>query len=101
MPESLVADIQKSANENNVLQKYSDFGGLNILTQIWISIVGIYLNFNKEGEKGSIISLIADFCISNNDNDNKDINIITNIKEVSKEKNVMNLIIISKIINAS
>ena len=85
LSESLVADIQKLANENNVLQKYADVADLNILIQIGLSIAGINLNINKEGEKGSRISLIDQFYIPNNDNDNKHTNLDTKVKNVNKE----------------
>ena len=51
-----------------------------------LSKAGINLNVNKEREKGSRIPLIDQFYTSNIDNDNKDINIVTNFKKVNKEE---------------
>ena len=61
LSETLTSEIQKLVNENNVLQKYADVADLNILIQIGLSIAGINLNIQKEGEQKSRISLIDQF----------------------------------------
>ena len=95
-------NIQKLANENKERQKYTDPADLNIN---WV--------IKKRGGKGSRISLIDGYYISDHANDNKDNNIVTNVKKVNEEEdfplkigvlnkiylNVINLMIIFKIIN--
>ena len=61
LKETLTKDIQQLVNENNVLQKYADVADLNILIQIGLSIAGINLNINKNGEGNSRVSLIDKF----------------------------------------
>ena len=86
LSETLTSEIQKLVNENNVLQKYADVADLNILIQIGLSIAGINLNIQKEGEEKSRISLIDQFYEPPNENiDNK---IIQNKKENLNKKDI-------------
>jgi hypothetical protein len=57
LSETLISDIQKLVNENNVLQKYADVADLNILIKIGLSIAGIDLTVKKKGKRDSRISL--------------------------------------------
>ena len=63
LTETLTKDIQQLVNENNVLQKYADVADLNILIQIGLSIAGINLSINKNGEDDSRISLLDKFYV--------------------------------------
>ena len=73
LSETLTSEIQKLVNENNVLQKYADVADLNILIQIGLSIAGINLNIQKEGQEKSRISLMDQFYEPPKENINKEI----------------------------
>ena len=61
--ETLISEIQKLVNENNVLQKYADVADLNILIKIGLSIAGIDLTAKKKGKRDSRISLADRFYV--------------------------------------
>ena len=75
LTETLTSDIQKLANENNVLQKYSDIADLNILIKIGLSIAGVDLKPQK-GENGKRFTIMDKFKVDQNDK--KDENIDNN-----------------------
>ena len=63
LSETLISEIQKLVNENNVLQKYADVADLNILIKIGLSIAGIDLTAKKKGKRDSRISLADRFYV--------------------------------------
>ena len=89
LKETLISEIQKLANENNVLQKYADIADLNILIQIGLSIAGIDLKKENIGKNPQRLSLKDQFSEQQKENIKiPNQNIINNNKIIKKEKEI-------------